>query len=167
MRSGPSAASNSAGVATSQAADDHDDLLHCREVLCERLARCGCPGGIVGPVEHDERVAPHHLESTRHLDRGERGGDDVGIDRRPQKTLGSGEGRGGVVRLVLAVKRHVHLGELPEWRPQVDDTSSNGEAVGRTTELLAAPPDAPGSYVLGLGLEDRGHDRVLFAEHQQ
>ena len=90
---------------------------------------------------------------------GERLGDDVLVERRPEERLRGGERRGGVVALVGAVERHEDVVVGAAGRPQVEQPAAVRQPVGDAVELDAAPPDAPRRPTRsGLLGEDPGDD---------
>ena len=66
--------------------------------------------GIVGTVDHHERLVPEYLEPAWPADRSETFGNDIGVERLTEERLGCGKRDRGVVALVPTMKRHEHIG---------------------------------------------------------
>ena len=81
-------------------------------VLQRRPERTGALG-VVGPVEHDQGLAPDDLEAAGHLHRIERVSDDVAVEGATEERLGGRHGTRRVVPLVRAAERHEQVVEDP------------------------------------------------------
>ena len=112
-------------------------------------------------------MASDHLETPGHPDSTKHVGDEVLFYRRPEESLCRGDRTSGVVTLVSSMKRQVHFREPPEGRPDVDQAPPDCEPIRAATEFRSPPPDRPGPDPFGLSLEDRGHVRRLFAQHEK
>jgi hypothetical protein len=126
-------------------ARDHHDQLPEPERLVEGGRDRARTVGVVGTVEHDGRLAAHHLEPARHEHRAEPVPHHVVVHRVERHTRERGERRqrqGGVAPLVGPVQGQHHLVDLAVPDPQAQQLSAHRDPLVGDAEVDAGPPRA-------------------------
>ena len=135
---GPQCRQHLAGVTPPQASHHQQTPAGRIEVFEEDQRRRIGARWVVGPINDDQRLVAHDLETARHDDLGEPFAHHIVNQWGREERLDGGQCCGGVVGLMPAVQGHEHPRVHGGGGTQIDHSPTQGQLVLDDVEVLAA-----------------------------